>query len=163
MANECMRRATNRSIVRAIPVVFFALIASVHAQTAAPRTNVFNDPFVQVTNGIAACSVPEGPGYTAEEARKQEHYRVERGTSCFRAGRCRLPNAYLYDQEIIPRVQKAILTDGRFGNTSVWVEGQRRWVTLQGCVHSAAESEALERLVRNIDDVEAVINELVVR
>ena len=29
-----------------------------------PRTNAFNDPFVQVTHAIAECPVPEGPLYT---------------------------------------------------------------------------------------------------
>ena len=85
---------------------------------------------------------------------------MERGTSCYQSGRCRLPNSYLYDKEIIPRVRKAILADGRFDDTSIWVEGQRRWVWLKGCVASAAQSALIEQLVRQIDDVEAVVNEL---
>ena len=99
---------------------------------------------------------------TQAEMRSAAHTRAERGTSCYQSGRCRLPNAYLYDKEIIPRVKKAILADGRFAETSVWVEGQRRWVWLKGCVRARSEIAALERLVRNIDDVEAVVNELVV-
>ena len=125
--------------------------------------NHFNDPFVQVTDGIKACPPEAGPLITLADWRAQEHGRVERGTSCYRSGRCRLPNAYLYDAEIIPRVRQAILYDGRFTDTSVWAEGQRRWVWLKGCVRSPDEAAALEQLVRNIDDVEAVINELVVR
>ena len=125
--------------------------------------NVFDDPFVQITTGIRNCPTPEGPGYTTQEARLQAHYRAERGTSCYRDGRCRLPNAYLYDKEIMPRVEKAILIDGRFSATSVWAEGQRRWVTLKGCVSSSEESAALEKLVRNLDDVESVVNELKVQ
>ena len=97
------------------------------------------------------------------ERRAEAHSRTERGTSCFQSGRCRLPNAYLYDKEIIPRVKQAILADGRFAGTSLWIEGKRRWVWLKGCVRTPAEAVALEKLVRNIDDVEAVINELVVR
>lgn len=92
--------------------------------------------------------------------RAESHWRAERGTSCFQSGRCRLPNAYLYDREIIPRVKKAILADGRFADTSLWIEGQRRWVILKGCVAHAAQIPALEQLVRNIDDVEAVISQL---
>lgn len=130
-----------------------------HAEDAV-RANFFNDPFVQVTHGIAACPVPPGPLITEAERRTESHYRAERGTSCYQAGRCRLPNAYLYDSEIIPRVQKAIHADGRFADTSVWAEGQRRWVWLKGCVRSAEQAAALEQLVRQIDDVEAVINEL---
>ena len=130
---------------------------------AEERRNVFDDPFLPVTSGLAACPVPAPPGFTAEEVRKEAHVRAQHGTSCYRAGRCRLPNSYLYDKEIIPRAAKAIVADGRFAGTSVWVEGQRRWVTLKGCVRTRAEATALGRLVRGIDDVEAVVNELVVK
>lgn len=131
------------------------------AQTATEaRGNLFNDPFVQATSGLSECPVSPGPMITEAEKRAQEHGRVERGTTCYRMGRCRLPNAYLYDAEIIPRVQKAIAMDGRFADTSVWAEGQRRWVWLTGCVRSAEQATALEQLVRNIDDVEAVVNEV---
>jgi hypothetical protein len=127
------------------------------------RANYFGDPFLQVTHGIADCPVPEGPLITEAEMRAQAHVRSERGTRCFMAGQCRLPNSYLYDREIIPRVEKAILADGRFADTSVWAEGQRRWVFLKGCVRRKEQSVALERLVRGIDDVEAVINQLEIR
>ena len=127
------------------------------------RANYFNDPFLQVTNGIVDCPVPEGPMITQAEMRIQAHVRTERGTRCFLSGRCRLPNSYLYDKEIIPRVAKAILADGRFADTSVWAEGQRRWVSLKGCVRRKEQAKALEQLVRGIDDVEEVINQLVVR
>ncbi|CAN5704451.1 hypothetical protein BH11PSE7_BH11PSE7_19550 [soil metagenome] len=46
-----------------------------------------------------------------------------------RAGRCRLPNSYLYDKEIIPRVQLYIREDGRFADSSIWVLGARPIVT----------------------------------
>src|SRR5229473_3353951 len=84
------------------------------------------------SKGMADCPVPEGPMITEAEMRTQAHVRIERGTRCFLSGRCRLPNSYLYDKEIIPRVAKAILADGRFADTSVWAEGQRRWVWLKG-------------------------------
>jgi len=124
------------------------------------RRNFFNDPFIQVTGALWACPVPAGPLYSDAEAKAEEHVRSQRGVSCHLAGRCRLPNAYLYDREIVPRVERAIHADGRFEHTSVWAYGQRRWVWLQGCVNSQAESAAIEQLIRNIDDVEAVINEL---
>ena len=125
--------------------------------------NRFNDPFVQVTSGLADCPKQEGPRITRAQMQSESHGRAERGTSCFRSGRCRLPNAYLYDREIIPRVKQAIEVDGRFANTSLWVEGQRRWVWLKGCVVSEAQLVEIKRLVRNVDDVEAVINQLTVR
>lgn len=148
-----------------IPGLFvaMALLASglVSAADDEPRRNVFNDPFQQLTRGRADCPVPPGPLLTEAEAKAQAHGRIERGTSCYRAGRCRLPNSYLYDAEIIPRVQKAVEADGRFhATTSVWALGQRRWIWLQGCVSTEAESQALESLARGIDDVEGVVNEL---
>jgi hypothetical protein len=127
------------------------------------KANYFDDPFLPVTNGIAGCPVPQGPEITQGEMRAQAHVRAERGASCYLAGRCRLPNAYQYDREIIPRVKIAIEADGRFAETSVWVLGQRRWVWLKGCVRKTAEAKALEQLVRRIDDVEAVIDELAVK
>lgn len=135
--------------------------AGVAAQVPAdgsPRTNAFNDPFVQVTHAIAQCPVPEGPLYTEAEVRELAHVRSQHGGSCHRVGRCRLPNSYLYDAEIIPRVQRYIQQDGRFDDTSVWVLGERRLVTLKGCVQSQAQSEALEKAVWLVDDVMGVIN-----
>jgi len=69
---------------------------------------------------------------------------------------------YLYDEEIVPRVALFIQRDDRFQSTSVWILGQRRRVYLKGCVASQAQSDELERKIRLIDDVEAVINELMV-
>jgi BON domain len=140
-----------------------ALLCMAGPAPAQERSNLFNDPFLQLTRGMADCPPPQGPAVTRAEMLEQSHGRVERGTSCYQAGRCRLPNAYLYDKEIITRVQKAVEFDGRFPHTSVWAEGQRRWVWLKGCVQRQEESDALERLVRSIEDVEGVVNELVVR
>jgi hypothetical protein len=142
-----------------ILLVASLLTASAGAQ-ADEKTNYFNDPFLQVTDGIPSCPKQEEPRITADEMRAETHWRAERGTSCYQSGRCRLPNSYLYDKEIIPRVKKAILADGRFTGTSIWVEGQRRWVWLKGCVSSQEQAVQLEQLVRNIDDVETVINAL---
>lgn len=133
------------------------------AASPAPRANYFDDPFVQVTGAIKDCPVPAGPLVTREAMQIEAHERAERGTRCFDSGFCRLPNSYLYDREIIPRVKKAILADGRFADSSVWVEGQRRWVWLKGCVRHKADAAALEKLVRRVDDVEAVVDELVVK
>jgi osmotically-inducible protein OsmY len=137
-----------------------AVVTQVAAVEPTGRRNWFDDPFVQVTTGIPACPVPEGPLLTQEQMRREAHDRAERGTSCYMAGRCRLPNAYLYDKEIAPRVVKSILADGRFTDTSIWIEGKRRWVWLKGCVAHEQQKQALEQRVRGIDDVEAVINEL---
>ena len=148
----------NRRRSGLLPALAVALAAGVCA--AQERANFFNDPFEQATSGIRSCPVPDGPLITRQEMLAQTHGRAERGTSCYQAGRCRLPNAYLYDPDIVARSKKAMLADGRFGGTSVWLLGQRRWVWLQGCVRTKAEAESLERLIRSIDDVENVMNEL---
>ncbi|MDY0744839.1 BON domain-containing protein [Paucibacter sp. R3-3] len=134
------------------------------AEDPPARQNYFNDPFQQITDGLPACPTPPGPEITEAEMRAEAHGRSERGGSCYRDGRCRLPNAYLYDREIIPRVKIAVDADGRFAKTTrFWALGQRRWVTLRGCVSTATEAVELERLVKGLDDVEAVVNQLTVR
>lgn len=148
---------------RCHPGLLAALLVAIPLHAAADeRSNVFNDPFVQVTAGIAACPAPAPPAVTAQEARELAHDRAQRGVSCWLAGRCRLPNAYLYDAEIIPRVQQALRYSGRFADTSIWAAGQRRFVWLQGCVSSIEQAADAEQLVRRIDDVEGVVNQLMV-
>ena len=124
--------------------------------------NPFDDPFLQITSGMPGCPVPEVPLYTAEEFRHLDHERSQRGVSCWLAGRCRLNNAYLYDAEIIPRVKTAVLARSEYSETSVWALGQRRRVSLKGCVQSAEQAKELEAIVRHIDDVEDVENELMI-
>jgi hypothetical protein len=134
-------------------------VAPLHAQE---RSNAFDDPFVQVTAALPGCPPPEGPLYTAQEVREVAHVRAQHGGSCFQSGRCRLPNSYLYDKEIIPRVQQYLRLDGRFNDSSVWLLGERRLVTLMGCVASHEQLEAMEKAVWLVDDVMGVINLLTV-
>lgn len=155
-----VRFSTTRSNHMRHTIAALSLVAAgTSFSSAQERTNPFGDPFVRVTSGIPGCPVPRGPELSAEEVRAESHWRAERGTSCYQSGRCRLPNAYLYDKEIIPRVRQYILQSGQFDNTSVWVYGQRRWVFIEGCVATEEQGAALERAVRNVDDVEAVIPE----
>jgi BON domain len=148
---------------RPLCVAALALGAATSALAAEERESYFDDPFLQVTSAIADCPPQQRSTFTEDEMRAQAHARAERGTRCYLEGRCRLPSSYDYDKEIIPRVKRAILADGRFSGTSIWIEGQRRWVWLKGCVRTRAEAIALERLVRRVDDVESVVNELVVK
>ena len=70
------------------PARISALAFSVaHAE---PRRNYYGDPFVQATSALPGCPVPEGPLITHAEMQAQAHGRVDRGTTCFRSGRCRL-------------------------------------------------------------------------
>ncbi|WP_325546896.1 BON domain-containing protein [Ramlibacter sp.] len=137
------------------------LLASA-AASAQERRNWFDDPFVQVTSAIPGCPVPRPPGMTEAEFRAAEHVRAQHGTSCYHSGRCRLPNSYLYDKEIIPRVAQYIRRDGRFDDTSVWVLGERRIVTLMGCVKTKEQAEQLQRSVGLVDDVMNVVDFLMV-
>ena len=141
-----------------------ALAATLVTATAPAqeRRNAFDDPFLQVTAALRDCPAPRPPGYTEEEVRKEEHVRSQHGTSCYHSGRCRLPNSYLYDKEIIPRVQQYIRRDGRFDDTSVWALGERRIVTLMGCVKTREQAEQMEKAVLLVDDVMGVVNFLMV-
>jgi hypothetical protein len=146
---------------RLIPVLMCLLVPCLPSQ-AQERGNLFNDPFVQVTSAVQGCPVPAGPSITRAEVQAEAHVRSHHGTSCYRSGRCRLPNSYLYDKEIIPRVAQYLQQDGRFDNTSVWVLGERRLVTLMGCVQSKEQADAMEKAVLLVDDVMVVVNYLMV-
>ncbi|MEO7392149.1 MAG: BON domain-containing protein [Ramlibacter sp.] len=135
----------------------FALTVTAQAQE---RRNWFDDPFLPVTSALPGCPVPVPPGMTDEEVRAAGHVRAQHGTSCYRVGRCRLSNSYLYDKEIIPRVAQYIRMDGRFDDTSVWVQGERRLVFLMGCVRTQQQANDMEATVILVDDVMGVINYL---
>ncbi|WP_341890411.1 BON domain-containing protein [Variovorax sp. YR752] len=126
------------------------------------RQNWFDDPFFQVAAGLPACPMPQGPYYTAEERRAQTHSRLERGTSCWLAGKCTDSNAYRYDKPLAPKVRAALLAVPGVRRSSVWVTVQRRWVYLQGCVPDVALARKLERAARTVPDVETVVPDLMV-
>ena len=137
-----------------------AVTAALGCAAAQDRRNYFDDPFLQATSAVADCPPPEGPLVTQAEVRERAHVRAQHGGSCFYSGRCRLPNSYLYDKELAPRVAQSIQRDGRFDASSIWVLSQRRVVTLMGCVASADQADALERSVALVDDVMNVVLEL---
>jgi BON domain-containing protein len=126
-----------------------------------PRTYQL-DPFAQATTGYAACPAASPPVLTEQEMRATAHQRVERGTSCCLAGTCECGGAYKRDPEINERVVAAIRNDRRFRDTSVWVTTTRKFVTLEGCVRSAAQKNALGRLAKRQRDVAIVWNEMTV-
>jgi hypothetical protein len=143
-------------------LALLTLLLAAGAAHAQKVGNLFGDPFVQVTSAIADCPVPRGPYITEEQARVQQHVRSQHGGSCYRVGRCRLPNSYLYDAEIIPRVQTYIREDGRFNDTSLWVLGERRIVTVMGCVRTKEQAMELERTLTLVDDVLNVVPMLMI-
>jgi len=120
------------------------------------------DPFAQATSGYAGCPEAKPPVLTEQEMQITAHQRVERGTSCCLAGTCECGGAYKRDPEINARVVDAIAGDARFRTASIWVTTTRKFVTLEGCVHSAAQKKALEQLVKRQADVAIVWNEATV-
>ena len=149
-------------IVRAKSIfVVLALVASTSAQCvlAAEARTYQLDPFAQATSGYSGCPTVAPPVLTEEEMRASAHSRAERGTSCCLAGTCECGGAYKRDPEINARVADAIKSDAHFRNTSVWVTTTRKFVTLQGCVRSAAQKKSLERFVKALADVQIVWNE----
>ena len=140
-------------------IALCAWVTGAHsAGDAGPRTYQL-DPFAQATGGYAGCPAAKPPVLTEEEMRITAHQRVERGTSCCLAGTCECGGAYKRDPEINERVATAVAGDKRFRDTSVWVTTTRKFVTLQGCVRTAAQKKALERLVKHQRDVAIVWNE----
>jgi hypothetical protein len=139
-----------------------ALMPAAAEDTATPpvKKNWFDDPFFQIASGLRACPVPEGPLYTEAERRMQMHSRLERGTSCWLAGKCADSNAYRYDKPLAPKVEAALKAVPGVSRGSVWVMIQRRWVYLQGCVPSHELALRLEHAARAVPDVEAVVPDL---
>jgi hypothetical protein len=132
------------------------------AAGAQDRRNWLDDPFEQASAGMPDCPVPEGPLVDKAELPRHEHDRVERGTTCWRQGRCILPNSYRYDKLINEAVVRGIRSRDEQADTSVWVLTQRRIVYLKGCVRSAEQKAALEKQAYDTETVQLVINQLMV-
>ena len=159
-----MNRTTKRAGVR-IPVALL-LAACVFAApwtAAQERRNWFDDPFFQLSAGVPDCPVPLGPLLTQDEHRREAHYRAERGTSCWLAGKCRHSNAYFYDRELAGPVRSALAAVPGIDRTSIWVTIQRRWVFLEGCVDAWERIQQLERAAAQVPEVEAVVPALGMR
>lgn len=129
------------------------------APAAAERRNWFHDPFAPATRGYPGCPVPEGPLETEEEMRHEAHYRAERGTSCWLAGRCEDSNAYRRDPEINAAAVAAVAADAALRDTSVWLITQRKFVYLQGCVRTRRQQAHLNDVVRRVPRVEQILDE----
>ncbi len=127
------------------------------AQPSEPlQINPFHDPFVQATAG-RPCPTPLGPAYTETTRRAEAHSRIERGTSCWLAGKCAEPNAYRYDAGIARAAVTSLRAERSLGSSAIWVTAQRRFVYLEGCVADAKQAAKAEALVRTLPDVDQVI------
>lgn len=142
--------------------------ASVAAQAAAPGSsgkdtdadpygNWFNDPYAQVRDGVPGCPEPIGPLMRRSQMKSEEHYRVERGTSCWLAHKCEKPNAYQYDAGIAARVIQHFKDSPEFKDTTLWITVQRRFVFVNGCGAGHDLEARIERFVRVDPEVEAAL------
>ena len=138
-------------------------IALVAVARSAELDNPYDDPQpLQATRGIARCPVPKPRSLTPEQARREAHQRIERGTSCWLAGQCEPGGDYKHDAETNAHVAAAIANDPRFANTSLWVETLRKFVTIKGCLADAQQGRELEAMVKAIAGVKLVWQEAVV-
>lgn len=138
----------------------FAVVALVASPSFAAGGMVQLDPFAQATSGYLGCPDVSPPLMTPQEAQTNAHARAERGTRCAMEGTCEPGGAYRRDPEINEKMRGLIAGDARFADTSVWVTTTRKWVTLEGCVRSAAQRKALVAFVGKQTDVERVFDEL---
>jgi hypothetical protein len=127
-----------------------------------PLENRGNDPFLHVSGAIADCATPRGPFETQQEWLDEAHYRIERGNSCWIAGRCRLPNGYDYDKEIAESVTRRLNSLNASlpwrEKTSLWLTIQRRFIYLDGCVARDFDQARLVSALGETADVEKVID-----
>ena len=119
--------------------------------------NWFNDPFFRVSAGIPDCPLPLGPLLTEAEMKAESHSRVERGTSCWMAGKCKQPNAYLYDAGIAQTIRQRFQSTGAFDKDSLWITVSRRFVWAEGCVTDPRKAAEIEALLRTVPDVERIL------
>jgi hypothetical protein len=126
------------------------------------RANHGDDPFIHVSNAIPNCATPRGPFETDQEWLDEAHYRIERGNSCWIAGRCRLSNGYLYDKEIAESVTRRLNSLNASlqwrDKTSLWLTIQRRFIYLDGCVSRDFDRTHFISALGETADVERVID-----
>ncbi|MDR6477525.1 hypothetical protein ABIE53_004145 [Burkholderia sp. OAS925] len=159
-----LRRFTPRpaSALQCAALCLSLLSALSFAHGEKQRINRGHDPFLQISKAIDGCPAPLGPLETEQEWLADSHYRIERGNSCWIEGRCRLPNAYLYDKEIAEAVQRRLAninaaTHWREHST-LWLTLQRRFVYVEGCVSPRFDTQAFLSELAKTADVERVID-----
>jgi len=131
--------------------------AGAHGAGHGALKNWFNDPFFRVSAGIPDCPLPLGPLLTEAEMKAESHSRVERGTSCWMAGECKQPNAYLYDAGIAQTIRQRFQSTGAFDKDSLWIAVSRRFVWAEGCVTDPRKAAEIEALLRTVPDVERIL------
>lgn len=119
--------------------------------------NLFNDPFEQLSHDLPGCPEPVGPRLPESQRSAVAHNRIERGTTCWLAGRCRLPHSADYDPEIAQDLLPRLKASPALRGTSLWVYFWARNVHLQGCATDPAQVDALAAIARDHPDVFTVV------
>lgn len=139
---------------RLLLAVFSIAMSPSAAQLSEELRNWFDDPFFQISSAIPGCPVPAGPFVTEAERRAEAHLRAEKGTTCWLAGKCERPSAYLYDRDIADAFQAAIAVHNPFADTSLWVTVQGRVVYIEGCGSRKSLARELEAFARALPHVQ---------
>ncbi len=144
--------------------ILFALALSMPAANAGDDLqNRGQDPFFQVSSAIPNCPEPAGPRVSEAEWRRESHHRIEHGNHCWLEGRCRLPNAFAYDQEIADSTRRRLqwLSANMPGwrQSTLWVTVWQRWMLVQGCVAPDFAAQPFMNALRDVPDVERVIDQ----
>ena len=135
-------------------LTLLALLATAHA---ADDEGYYQDPPpLAATRGLADCPPPVVRKLTPEQARREAHQRVERGTSCWLAGKCEAGGDYKDDDRVNAQIAEALAADRRLARTSLWVETLRKFVTVKGCVATESQRRVAEALARAVPKVKLV-------
>jgi len=140
-----------------LSLVLAVVIFCGHARAGGELRNWFDDPFFQVSAAIADCPLPAGPFVDESSKHVQSHRRAEKGTTCWLAKECELPNAYAYDREIASAIQQSLATRNPFADTSLWLTVQGRVVYIEGCVNRESQVAEVETFVRAMPHVQQAI------
>jgi len=121
------------------------------------------DPFLQVSSALPGCPEPAGPRVSEAEWMRESHHRIEHGNHCWLEGRCRLPNAYLYDKDVAESLQRRLRTLNTqlpaWRHSSLWITVSARWIKVQGCVAADFPSAAFFSALGEVADAERVIDQ----
>lgn len=119
--------------------------------------NLFDDPFEQLSRDQPGCPEPVGPRLPESMRGAVAHGRIERGTTCWLAGQCRLPHSARYDPEIAQAVLPRLKASPALRGTTLWVYFSGRNIYLQGCAGNDAQVQELAAIAREHPEVFTVV------
>lgn len=143
------------------PLLLVAIaVAPIHAEELKNRGN---DPFFQVSSAIKNCPEPAGPRTTEAEWIRESHHRTEHGNHCWLEGRCRLPNAFAYDNDIAETARRRLQWLSRempgWEQSTLWITVWQRWLFVQGCVKPGFPTAKFMKAMGEVPDVERLIDQ----